>query len=81
MSNGLPDYLKAAKPNPMSNRAPWYKNTAQTYAGIMLWFVFWNEVPVGSGLKAGTPYSGFAGGMLSHGLAPAIFAVILVKSL
>lgn len=25
----------------MANRAPWYKNTAPTYAGIMLWFVFW----------------------------------------
>jgi len=41
MSNGLPDYLKVAKPNPTANRAPWYKNTAPTYAGIFLWFVFW----------------------------------------
>ncbi|MBE0537501.1 MAG: cytosine permease [Phycisphaerae bacterium] len=77
MSNGgLPNYLKMAKPNPMANRAPWYKNTAQTYAGIMLWFVFWNEVPVGRSLQPGTPYSAFAGGILSQGLVVAILGVI-----
>jgi cytosine permease len=37
MSNELlPNYLKAASPNPMENRAPWYKNTAPAYAGIFL---------------------------------------------
>ena len=37
MSNGvLPDYLKMASPNPQENRAPWYKNTAPSYAGIFL---------------------------------------------
>ncbi|MFZ0035280.1 MAG: cytosine permease [Sedimentisphaerales bacterium] len=37
MSNGiLPSYLSMAKPNPMENRAPWYKNTAPSYAGIFL---------------------------------------------
>ncbi len=81
MSNGLPDYLKAAKPNPMSNRSAWYKNTAQTYAGIMLWFVFWTGIPLGKGLAAGSPYSNFAGGVLSHGLGVAIFAVILAALL
>ena len=81
MSNGLPDYLKAAKPNPMSNRAPWYKNTAQTYAGIMLWFVFWTGIPLGNGLAPGSPYSGFAGGVLSHGLGLAILSVILAALL
>ena len=82
MSNeSLPNYLKMASPNPMENRAPWYKNTAQTYAGIMLWFVFWNEVPLGSGLAPGSPYSGFAGGMLSQGLLVAIFGVVLAALL
>ncbi len=58
MSNGaLPSYLSVAKPNPPTNRAPWYKNTAPTYAGIFLWFVFW----MGS---TGAPN---AGGVLSHG--------------
>jgi cytosine permease len=37
----LPSYVASASPNPIGNRAPWYKNTAPTYAGIMLWFVFW----------------------------------------
>jgi len=37
MSNGiLPNYLKMASPNPQANRAPWYKNTAPSYAGIFL---------------------------------------------
>lgn len=81
MSNGLPGYLKMAKPNPMENRAPWYKNTAQTYAGIMLWFVFWNEIPLGKGLAPGSPYSNFAGGMLSQGLGVAILGVIVAALL
>jgi len=37
----LPSYISSANPSPKANRAPWYKNTAPTYAGIMLWFVFW----------------------------------------
>ena len=54
MANGkLPGYLASAVPNPAANRTPWYKNTAQTYAGIMLWFVFWSQVPLGVGLGAG----------------------------
>jgi cytosine permease len=76
MSN-LPSYVAAAKPVPMANRAPWYKNTAQTYAGIMLWFVFWQEVPVGAALVPGSPYSKFAGGMLAQGLGVAFLALVL----
>ncbi len=63
----LPDYLAAAKPVPMSDRAPWYKNTAQTYAGIMLWFVFWQDIVSGSGSPGGSLASGLAvalGGLL-----------------
>ena len=81
MSNGLPEYLKLAKPNPMSNRAPWYKNTAQTYAGIMLWFVFWAGIPLGSSLAPGSAYSKFAGGILSQGLGVAIAGVVLAALL
>lgn len=78
MSNGgLPNYLKMAKPNPTGNRAAWYKNTAQAYAGIMLWFVFWHEIPVGRSLQPGSQYSAFAGGVLSQGLGVAILGVIL----
>ncbi len=76
MSN-LPSYVAAAKPVPAANRAPWYKNTAQTYAGIMLWFVFWQEVPVGAALVPGSPYSKFAGGTLAQGLGVALIGLIL----
>ncbi len=73
MSNGvLPDYLSMAKPNPLGNRAPWYKNTAPTYAGIMLWFVFWQDVPGGAGAL---------GGVLSHGLGTALLGLILAALL
>ncbi len=41
----LPSYVAAAQPVPKDKRAPWFKTTAQTYAGIMLWFVFWESVP------------------------------------
>jgi len=61
-----------AKPNPLSNRAPWYKNTAQTYAGIMLWFVFWQDVPTGAGA---------IGGVLSHGVGIALLGLILAAVL
>jgi cytosine permease len=44
----LPDYIAKSKPNPVSNRAPWYTNTAPTYAGIFLWVVFYKELAVGT---------------------------------
>jgi cytosine permease len=74
MANGnLPGYLASAKPNPPGNRAPWYKNTAQVYAGIMLWFVFWNQIPLGAGADG---YSKFAGGTLAQGLGVAFFGLV-----
>jgi len=54
MSNGtLPSYLKLATPNPVENRAPWYKNTAPAYAGIFLWVVFYMEIAKGTLGQAG----------------------------
>jgi cytosine permease len=44
----LPAYLSKAVPNPASNRAPWYKNTAPTYAGVFLWVVFYREIASGT---------------------------------
>ncbi|MBN2475716.1 MAG: hypothetical protein JXB62_13975 [Pirellulales bacterium] len=64
----LPSYLAAAKPMPQENRAAWYKNTAQTYAGIMLWFVFWQDVVSGSP----TP-----GGSLAAGLGVALLGLLI----
>jgi len=70
MSNGtLPDYLKLAQPNSMENRAPWYKNTAPTYAGIFLWFVFWSQMASGG--------SGAPGGVLGQGLGVAFIGLII----
>jgi len=74
MSNGvLPDYVSMAKPNPLENRAPWYKNTAPTYAGIFLWFVFWNKMASGG---TDTP-----GGVLGQGLGTAILGLIVAALL
>ncbi len=51
-SSPLPDYLASATPNPESNRAAWYKNTAPTFAGVFLWFVFWDSISA-NGLSVG----------------------------
>ena len=40
----LPDYLAKAVPNPMGKRAPWYANTAPSYAGIFLWIAFYLSI-------------------------------------
>ncbi len=54
MSNEMvPNYLKMAVPNPPENRAPWYKNTAPTYAGIFLWVVFYMQIANGTLPQAG----------------------------
>lgn len=62
-SSLLPSYITSANPNPRANRAPWYKNTAPTYAGIFLWFVFWDSMS-SNGLSAG-------------GLMPTLLGIVL----
>jgi cytosine permease len=69
MASNLPDYVASAQPVPQGSRVPWFKSTAQTYAGIMLWFVFWESVPT-----SGAPG---AAGILAHGLTAAILGVII----
>ena len=69
MNDKLPSYIQMAKPNPPENRAPWYKNTAPTYAGIFLWFVFWSGMASG-GAK-------FAGGVLGQGVWIALLGLVL----
>lgn len=49
----LPNYLALAKPNPLENRAPWYKNTAPSYAGVFLWVVFYMTIAEGTLPQAG----------------------------
>ena len=68
MASTLPDYLAAAQPVPQEKRAPWYKNVAQTYAGVMLWYVFWRALP-GAGASPG--------GALAAGVWHAVLAILL----
>ena len=44
----LPAYIEKTAPNPSSNRAPWYVNTAPSYAGVFLWIVFYQTLAVGT---------------------------------
>src|SRR5208337_5011212 len=73
----LPSYVAAAQPVPKDKRAPWFKTTAQTYAGIMLWFVFWAGVPIGVAYAPGSAYSKFAGGTLSQGIGVALIGLVI----
>ncbi len=68
MASNLPDYLAAAKPVPKESRIPWYMSIAQTYAGVMLWFVFWQGM-------ASAP--GHAGGTLGAGLGIALLGILI----
>ncbi len=77
MASQLPDYVASARPVPMDKRVPWYASTAPTYAGIMLWFVFWQDVPLGSGIAPGQPYAETAGGTLAQGVGIAAIGLIL----
>ena len=62
----LPEYLAKAVPNPASKRAPWYANTAPTYAGIFLWIAFYNQI---------------AGATLAHASLAVCLAALLVAAL
>jgi cytosine permease len=66
----LPTYISKTQPNPQSNRAPWYKNTAPTYAGVFLWIVFYREIAVA--LEHSGPLACLlallAAGLISYGL-------------
>jgi len=66
----LPAYISKAAPNPESARAPWYKNTAPTYAGVFLWVVFYREI--GGALDHASPavclVALVLAGLISYGL-------------
>lgn len=72
----LPEYVSAAKPVPQEARAAWYKNTAQTYAGIMLWFVFWQDIVSGNASPGGTLAAGVGIALLAL-LVAALFCHFL----
>lgn len=68
----LPSYVASAKSVPQANRAAWYKNTAPTYAGIMLWFVFWQDIAKGGDQP---------GGVLSMGVGTALLGLAIAALL
>jgi cytosine permease len=51
--NNLPDYIAKTSPNPVTKRAPWYVNTAPSYAGVFLWVAFYQSIAQGSIDRAG----------------------------
>jgi cytosine permease len=63
----LPGYIASAAPCPQGSRAPWYKNIAPTYAGIFLWFVFWQDAANAPNL----------GGLLSCGIGWALLSLVI----
>ena len=77
----LPAYIAKAVPNPPANRAPWYKNTAPSYAGIFLWVVFYQSLAQGTLEHAGPLFCIIAlaiAGLLSYALyyyAPAMLGM------
>jgi cytosine permease len=79
----LPDYLSKATPNPNSNRAPWYVNTAPSYAGIFLWIAFYQSMAVGTLDRAGIGVLLLAlavAGLLSYGLYYYVPAMLGMKT-
>jgi cytosine permease len=66
-SSSLPAYITGATPLGQDKRAPWFKNVAPTYAGIFLWFVFWQDAA-----KAGS-----LGGTLAQGVGVALLGLVL----
>src|SRR6185503_8929350 len=77
----LPDYIAKATPNPPQKRAPWYANTAPSYAGIFLWIGFYNAIAIGTIAHASIGLSIFAvavAGLLCYALyyyAPAMLGM------
>jgi cytosine permease len=49
----LPDYITKTVPKPKATRAPWYANTAPTYAGVFLWIGFYESIASGTLDRAG----------------------------
>ncbi len=79
----LPDYITKTKPNPLSNRAPWYVNTAPSYAGIFLWIAFYRSIAEGTLVHAGPVLCLLAlavAGLLSYALFFYVPAMLGMKT-
>lgn len=71
MKTELPSYLANAKPRTESERTPWYVSIAPTYAGIFLWFVFWQ----------GIVNSDAVGGAMAHGFLLPLISLIAIAGI
>lgn len=58
-TTALPNYLRSACPNPAGKRAPWYRNTAPSYAGIFLSVAF--MAGMAGAIRFGNLWAGFVG--------------------
>lgn len=79
----LPDYIAKASPNPAKNRAPWYVNTAPSYAGIFLWIAFYDSIAVNTINHASLALCLAAlavAGLLSYGLFYYVPAMLGMKT-
>lgn len=79
----MPQYISKAVPNPPSNRAPWYKNTAPAYAGVFLWVVFYQSLGQGTLEHAGPVFCIFSlavAALLSYALYYYVPAMLGMKT-
>lgn len=79
----LPEYLSKAVRNPASSRAPWYTNTAPTYAGVFLWVAFYRSIASGTLDRGGVGLclaALVAAGLLSYGLFYYVPAMLGMKT-
>ncbi len=79
----LPGYISKAVPNPPANRAPWYANTAPSYAGIFLWVAFYQFIAKDTITRADLGLCLLAlaaAGLLSYGLFYYVPAMLGMKT-
>src|SRR6185312_12315612 len=79
----LPSYIAKSTPNPPSNRAAWFANTAPSYAGVFLWIAFYQSIAEGTIDKAGLGICVLAllvAGLLSYGLYYYVPAMLGMKT-
>ena len=79
----LPSYIAKSTPNPPSNRAAWFANTAPSYAGVFLWIAFYQAIAAGTIDKAGLGVCILAllvAGLLSYGLFYYVPAMLGMKT-
>jgi len=72
-NESLPAYLASAQPNPMANRAPWFKTIAPSYGGIFLWVAFYDAL--GSAL----PIGGLGAALIGLVIAAAVSYLLFYK--